>query len=205
VFVIFGWGFTTTHVFGVVLPVRCPNCHNEQFWVLRRIRRWFTLFFIPVFPYESTHALMCPICGAGRELHGTELKRAKMYAEANTAFESGTLDQADYAARLSAISGATDAQVNKELGQVAAIEVPTPPPAEPATAAASLVTPSPPLPPRPVAVAPAMEAAPEGTANGSGFCAQCGRKFDADADLFCPRCGAPRAVVSGDVSWAKDL
>ena len=108
-FVIFGWGFTTNHVFGAVFPLLCPNCHNEQFWVLKRIRRWFTLFFIPIFPYESNHVLQCPICGVGREMSGIELKRAKLFAETNGAYQTGTLGEEDFSARLELISGASDA------------------------------------------------------------------------------------------------
>ena len=187
-FIIFGWGFTTTRVFGVVFPVLCPNCHNEEFWVLRRIRRWITLFFIPVIPYESTHALMCPVCGAGRELHGADHKRAKMYAEANTAFGNGALSDDEYSARLAAISSATDAQVSKGLGHVTAVSVP----------AAPLVDPTPAVPPppkRPTAVAASAKAAfalrPDLALE---FCGHCGREFEAVEDLYCPRCGAPRAL-----------
>ena len=173
-FVIFGWGFTTTHVFGAVLPVLCPNCDNEQFWILKRIRRWFTLFFVPVFPYESTHALMCPVCGVGRELHGSDLKRAKLYAETHTAFRSNSLDEEDYAARLAAIAEATDAQVAKGLAHVTAVQTQS----HSAPERTGTVATAPPMPPAPKVTAPPLPEESDQDRGDDAFCAGCGRKFD---------------------------
>lgn len=194
-FVIFGWGFATTHVFGAVLPVDCPNCHNEEFWVLKRVRRWFTLFFVPVFPYESTHAVMCPICGVGSEVSGSELKRAKLYAETNAAFQAGSLSDDAYATRLSAISEATDAQVAKGVAQAIDVEIPVHSAPSQTVAAASGVRTALSVPPPPVASAPVVEEA-RSPDEVNAFCVKCARKFDAAADFFCPRCGTARAVVA---------
>ena len=64
-FIIFGWGRRTMKTLGWIPPQMCPNCHNERPWVVMRIRRWFTVFFIPVLPYESGYVAMCPICSRG--------------------------------------------------------------------------------------------------------------------------------------------
>jgi len=192
--IIFGWGFTTTRVFGAVFPLLCPNCHNEQFWVLKRIRRWFTLFFIPIFPYESNHALMCPICGVGRELSGVELKRVKLFAETNSAHQAGSLRDEEYEARLEAIAEASDAQVTKGMTYVTSTAISSGPAAEPVVKAAPRSAPPTPsgIPPAPVAP-PAVHLAESGAAlDQTVFCVGCGTEFERIADAFCPRCGTAR-------------
>jgi hypothetical protein len=76
-FIIFGWGAGFSKDFGPVGLHRCPNCNNEAPWHLARRRKWFTLFFVPVFPYESTHMLLCPVCGRGIQVSGKELAGLK--------------------------------------------------------------------------------------------------------------------------------
>jgi hypothetical protein len=201
-FVIFGWGFTTTHVFGAVFPLLCPNCHNEQFWMLKRIRRWFTLFFIPIFPYESTHALMCPICGVAREMSGVELKRAKLFAETNAAFQSGALREDEYETRLEAIAEASDGQVNKGMAFAASPAISSgvavaPPPAhvqqQPAAAVPSPTIPATPMAPPVPEAPPSPWPAEAGASLEAGVsCAGCGTQLDNSADPFCPRCGTAR-------------
>lgn len=66
-FVIFGWGRSTRRILGWALSQMCPRCHNQRPWAVVRIRRWFTLFFIPVFPYASRYLKMCPVCSFGFE------------------------------------------------------------------------------------------------------------------------------------------
>jgi len=194
--VIFGWGFTTTHVFGAVFPMLCPNCHNEQFWVLRRIRRWFTFFFIPIFPYESSHALMCPICGVGREMNGVELKRAKLFAETNVAYQAGTLHEEAYEARLEAIAEASDGQVNKGLAVVASTPISPSVTAEPPLAQVqqgpAAVAPTSAIPPAPVAPPVPWFAESGVSLRPTISCLGCGTPFESFADAFCPRCGRAR-------------
>ena len=45
---IFGWGRTTDKDAGEAIPVHCFNCNNDVYWHLRSVKKWFTLFFIPV-------------------------------------------------------------------------------------------------------------------------------------------------------------
>ena len=42
----------------------CNVCGEESRWQLWRIASWFTLFFIPVFPYYIKQILICPICNS---------------------------------------------------------------------------------------------------------------------------------------------
>ena len=76
-FFIFGWGRTTIKWFGRVLPLKCGNCHNVQYWDLVRKRKWFTLFFIPIIPYENNYYLICPICKGVNTLNKEMLEKAK--------------------------------------------------------------------------------------------------------------------------------
>ena len=70
--IIFGWGRRTVRVLGWAPSQVCGHCHNEGPWAVALIRRWFTLFFIPVIPYESRYVAMCPVCS-----HGVDLDRGK--------------------------------------------------------------------------------------------------------------------------------
>ena len=44
---------------------RCGNCNNVNQYPIIKITKWFTLFFIPIFPYSTQYFIMCPICNRG--------------------------------------------------------------------------------------------------------------------------------------------
>jgi len=75
--IIFGWGRVTSKKYGPTMVTKCPNCHNDIWLQLYRYREWFTLFFIPVFPYSSKYLLLCDVCSKGVQLKGEHLQRAK--------------------------------------------------------------------------------------------------------------------------------
>lgn len=79
--IIFGWGYKKTKNHGPAYKKKCDNCHNESEYTLIEISIWFTLFFIPVFPYERHYLLMCPICGNGFELNKQAFEELKAGAE----------------------------------------------------------------------------------------------------------------------------
>ena len=64
-FIIFGFGRRTIRVLGFTDARLCPNCRNASQWKVLLVRTWFTLFFVPVIPYESKHFAMCPVCSCG--------------------------------------------------------------------------------------------------------------------------------------------
>ena len=66
-FIIFGWGKVTTKAHGWTEPEYCEYCRNTPRHALVEKRVWFTLFFIPVIPYEHKHLCLCPICQSGYE------------------------------------------------------------------------------------------------------------------------------------------
>lgn len=83
-FFIFGWGHQITKNYGITFKNRCSSCHNEDYWQLLRITTWFTLFFIPVIPYERKYFLMCPVCEKGVYLDSDKFEELRNLAEANS-------------------------------------------------------------------------------------------------------------------------
>lgn len=102
-FFLFGWGHRTTNDEGEAVPVHCHNCNNDVYWHLVHTKTWFTLFFAPVFPYESDHWLMCPVCKAGRALHGSdEVRSAQALVAATFSFKQESLTEDAYMAQINA-------------------------------------------------------------------------------------------------------
>lgn len=98
--IIFGWGFRTIKNFGPAFKNLCSHCNNEQYWNLSRVMTWFTLFFIPVFPYEIKYHLLCPVCKWGIELNQKQINDIKPIAEANQLLIDGKISQDEYKIRL---------------------------------------------------------------------------------------------------------
>jgi hypothetical protein len=41
----------------------CPNCNRQQWYVHRLVKRWFTLYFVPLFPIETAGEFIeCSAC-----------------------------------------------------------------------------------------------------------------------------------------------
>jgi hypothetical protein len=98
--IIFGWGRRTFHHAGPVLYQWCRNCSNSNWFYLVAVRRWLTLFFIPVIPYERRHALICPVCNRGRDLSGAELQWAKSLNQLALQYTNKTISGDEYMRRL---------------------------------------------------------------------------------------------------------
>ena len=67
-FIIWGFGHTTTKNYGFTSAVNCGRCNNSEPRTALKVTTWFTLFFIPVIPYNTQYLLVCPICGQAEEL-----------------------------------------------------------------------------------------------------------------------------------------
>ena len=61
--IIFGWGKRTVKQYGELGQDYCNHCANLGSWSYNRYRTWFTLFFIPVIPYQNIYVKECNICG----------------------------------------------------------------------------------------------------------------------------------------------
>lgn len=46
----------------------CNHCNNTSRFMVFMRRRWFTLFWISLFPTDTRYYLCCPICHHGGEL-----------------------------------------------------------------------------------------------------------------------------------------
>jgi hypothetical protein len=62
-FIIFGTRARATNV--STGEFFCPRCGADRSYVLQRIRRWFTLFFLPIFPIGKSlgEQVKCSTCG----------------------------------------------------------------------------------------------------------------------------------------------
>jgi phage terminase large subunit GpA-like protein len=98
--IIFGWGHQSMKNFGVTFKHKCPNCNNEDYWQLIRMTTWFTLFFIPVIPYENKYVLICPVCEKGVRVERANIDEYKNLAIANTDLINGKITSEEYKSRL---------------------------------------------------------------------------------------------------------
>ena len=95
-FVLIGFGNEKQEDHGPAISVVCPNCNNETTLRLVEVKKRFSLFFVPLFPYEWTYALVCPICSRGLELNEEQYERAKRLVRARRAFQRGRISEARY-------------------------------------------------------------------------------------------------------------
>ncbi len=70
------WG---TRVMNKVLgyfnqPYKCGRCNNVSNFKLIRQRKWFTLFWIPIFPIGTKHFFGCPVCNYGNYIQKADAK-----------------------------------------------------------------------------------------------------------------------------------
>lgn len=76
---------------------------------------WFTLFFIPVFPYSIKYFLSCPICQYGLTLDDKQTEQIKPIAEANQLLIGGKITEADYQTKINQLGSGTPTQVDVEI------------------------------------------------------------------------------------------
>lgn len=94
--IIFGWGHTRTNEIGVVFKERCPHCSNDTNFLLIVVKVFFTLFFIPVFPYSVKRLITCSICNFNYELDTEDFERLKYLADIYKKYSSGLLTEDEY-------------------------------------------------------------------------------------------------------------
>ncbi|MBC8486084.1 MAG: zinc-ribbon domain-containing protein [Bacteroidetes bacterium] len=68
ILVIFGFGHRTNKENQLRSISHCYHCNNDGRWILSKTTSWFTLFFIPVFPYKTEYLTYCPICKNGYKI-----------------------------------------------------------------------------------------------------------------------------------------
>mgnify|MGYP001047198293 CR=1 FL=1 len=112
-FVIFGWDHQKTTNYGAVEQHKCQNCHNTEFWQLDKISKYFTFFFIPIFPHGSDYWFHCPTCNYGIKLNKSEFENYKSIAEINSAFLEKTITEEERTKQLDEIYRVID-KVNSD-------------------------------------------------------------------------------------------
>ena len=113
--IIFGWGFQTIKNFGPVSKNRCSHCNNEDYWILTRVMTWFTVFFIPIFPYEIKYHLACPVCKYGITLKKDQISQMKPLAEINQLLVDGKITSNEYHNRMNLLNSSSQETLKTEV------------------------------------------------------------------------------------------
>jgi hypothetical protein len=66
------WGFRSRNKVLGQAPYTCQQCRREGFHTIVRSRRWFTLFFIPLFPFTKTSTSRCNLCGVQTRIQNAQ-------------------------------------------------------------------------------------------------------------------------------------
>lgn len=56
----------------------CSHCNSVSNYKVFRVRKWFTLFWIPIFPFSSKYYVTCPVCS-----YGANVKKQEAFDEIN--------------------------------------------------------------------------------------------------------------------------
>lgn len=118
--IIFGWGRGRAKDKGPAAPLTCPNCHNTSHYRYVSATRWFSLFFIPIIPYNTKHLLLCPVCTQGLELRRDQVPVVEEMVQWTERYARGEVGEADYRARtdhlLDALTAGPGRDVTPPLG-----------------------------------------------------------------------------------------
>jgi zinc ribbon protein len=87
-FILFGFRRRSSRL-GVIF-VMCGNCHTPAAHALIRIRRYFTLFFVPVIPIGTKYQITCTMCGRATQISKEAAETYASAANQNSAASSGT-------------------------------------------------------------------------------------------------------------------
>jgi uncharacterized protein YbaR (Trm112 family) len=161
---IFGWGAGEAQDLGEVVPVTCPNCHNDVFLHHVRSEKRVSLYFVPIAPYGSNEYLACPICRQGLQLEPGQRPAVDQMRAATASFRRGNVPQPFY------LDTVQRFWASLGIGPAAAQLVRPPatiPPPRPASAAPYLHGPA----PEPRAVAPSGHPTPSQASPSDGAAA----------------------------------
>ncbi len=89
-------GHQTRKDYGPTLPMKCLNCKDDVWLRLVNIKTWFTIFFIPVFPYKWEYYLLCNICSQGVKLEPWQIDKAKGLNRYTISFLNKEINQREY-------------------------------------------------------------------------------------------------------------
>ncbi|HUD69458.1 MAG TPA: zinc ribbon domain-containing protein [Acidimicrobiales bacterium] len=61
--------------------IECPQCHRTCSQVVARTQRWFTLFFIPIFPFSTKYFTVCSMCSGATKIDRTRAEHLSKMGE----------------------------------------------------------------------------------------------------------------------------
>jgi predicted nucleic-acid-binding Zn-ribbon protein len=102
--IIFGWWRRITRNIWPTQRIKCSHCGNENFFYLKVVTTWFTLFFIPIFPYERYHFLYCPTCEYWIKIDSEQVHTLKPIAKLNQRLVDWEITQEEYSQWLKDLS-----------------------------------------------------------------------------------------------------
>ena len=103
-FFVFGWRTGKPEDYGACMPAQCNRYGNESLWHLLHTQSWFTLFFIPLIPYNSRHYLACPICMNAEEIHGSQVEEMKALCESAKKLQDKLISTDEFLEKVNACS-----------------------------------------------------------------------------------------------------
>jgi len=95
-FVLVGFGNELRRDHGPAVPVICPNCRNQTYLHLIEVKKRFSLFFVPLFPYDWSYYLLCDVCSRGIELNEEQFEKARKLCRATRAFREHRISEERY-------------------------------------------------------------------------------------------------------------
>jgi zinc-ribbon family len=130
-----------SHQHGPCVAASCPRCHNEIVLIYLIATRWFTVFFIPVFPTSKRRLLACPVCSWNCEVATASEHLALEMIGITEQWKSGQLGNTEYGQRVDAfwsfVSPGTETMLRSNPPPYdqapGSSETPPPPPAPPAS------------------------------------------------------------------------
>jgi hypothetical protein len=102
--VIFIFGFRNrVNDRGAAVAATCPRCHNSVVLHHLHVRRWFTLFFLPLVPLGvGRRLLVCPICRWSRDVPKSAEPLTAEMTEITKQWQAGAMPNDEYTKRVEA-------------------------------------------------------------------------------------------------------
>lgn len=95
--VIFGWGHRTTEWIGPLTAAEADIAGMSDTWFdLCKVKKWFTFFFIPLFPTGADYVLLNDQEYPVRELTEEEFEKLKPVADLNRAAQEGAISREEF-------------------------------------------------------------------------------------------------------------
>lgn len=88
--------YSKLYTVGLLRKKNCENCHNNEYWLIKEKIKWFTLFFLQVFPLSHKSIMVCSVCNHGGVLDGAQRKKITKVASTNLKLAKGFITPEKY-------------------------------------------------------------------------------------------------------------